>query len=151
MYKIILLFYLMLLSLSLCRADIITICSSQLLTNNQNVQFVAYLKDTNSDTNYSDIVYVEYGTNFNTAVDNGNKKIKSITPNCDPQIWAESDGATTKIRMVECSKLAVYNPDNLNHYIQISRDLIKWDDVLITYNIIKAPTDESMAFFRIRP
>lgn len=131
----------------------VTNCSSTLLTNSANVQFAAVIHDTLADTNtYSDMFYFEIGTNFNTAVDNGNKHLLyTSSTNCNPQIWAESIGAETSIKQVNCSKLIVYNSDNLNHYIQISRNLIDWNDILVTDNQIKLDTSENFAFFRIKP
>lgn len=132
------------------RTELITNCSSILISNIHNVEYVAYIKDNSTTNIYSDWLFVKNGTNYVIPTYNGNKHLIYTNPPCNPQIWSESDGNITKITYVNCSKLAVFNPDNLNHHILISRDLIKWSNVLITYNIVKVPTDENMAFFRIK-
>jgi hypothetical protein len=136
------------------QAQILTNCSAWLLPNAANVQFAAYLRwDIASETNiYSDMLYVEFGTNFNSAMDNPNKKLSyTTTTNCAQQVWAEAKGDTTTIRSITCSKMVVFQQDHLNHYIQITRDFVTWSDLLVTDNYIKVATDEPFAFFRIRP
>ncbi len=146
--------YLIILFVSFCQiavGQLVTNCSSVLLSNVHNIEYVAYITDTteNSDS-VSDWLFVKTGTNF-PIINNGNILLHITNSIPDVQVWAESDGNVTKIERLESSRFSICNSDtNFNLNLQTSDDLTHWKDILVNYPVIKTPIVTNYSFFRVK-